>query len=840
MALKPGKYNPLLPDIELLDFSTKKRFGLKLEGSGALQIGTISQDDTVHVRQAGKRVGDFDEQRSWKGGRGIDRLSDRPDGYWDSKDAWTLSEGRAHPTLLWRFAKGLRSADFFLPDSTHSMGWKTLTGAAPYVAMSFTSSGFTTSYLRLWIRKHGTPGDLTISLYDDSSGSPGSSLDSVTLSASDVSDVLSKFQKFDFSNVLSSSTVYWIHIQCASTDNTNNHWDIGGYNDGSTGKSSTDGSTWAVANFDLYYYVANEDVARTFFTFFLDEAMYVVDAKEDLSTASQLYLNGDRGKATSATSTTLVQSTKSWVADRWIGAFVKIIRGTGAGQVREILDNDGTSLTVSAWLLTPDNTSEYIIYGTDWFTEITPAGLSLVSGNPVVVNRIVYFPQGAATLRTMVWNSTTAAHSFEDDSGAVKFLIKTTSASGIKLWGSNVSNLLYYASAVDYATSPTNLTWSGGQAIGDTTYPITGLAEKDGLIYIFKEDGVWWASDGLTTIAKLQGGLDKVPSADNGRGAIVHQQFLYHSWLHSVMRIYGSSHDDVGQDWSGWGLPDGREGVFSSFDSYTSLLIAGVDAGDGTSSVLGWDGLGWHELLRGYDAGLRIRMVKVQPCPETRNRLWIEIGGNLVYQELPYKKGSPRLDSGCRYMHEFVIESSAIDMGTASALAKFIKELTVYSKNLGGGSEIYVDFQVDDDVNTSTWTNATTVFESPESSAFLGLNNIRQFAYRLRVQVADNSLPVEILGVVPNGHARSPYKMVWTLRCKADMITAKGRLVRPDELMRWLLDNARVPGRIEMRSQYELAHKFWVIIHPPRMFPYRPAQNGKSEESVFTIVLEES
>jgi hypothetical protein len=43
-----------------------------------------------------------------------------------------------------------------------------------------------------------------------------------------------------------------------------------------------------------------------------------------------------------------------------------------------------------------------------------------------------------------------------------------------------------------------------------------------------------------------------------------------------------------------------------------------------------------------------------------------------------------------------------------------------------------------------------------------------------------------------------------------------------------------------MRSQYELAHKFFVIIHPPRMFPYKPGQNGQSEESVFTLVLEEA
>ena len=60
MAIKPGKYDPLKPDIELLDYKSKKRYGLRLEGASALQVGTISQDDTVHIRAAGKRVGEHD------------------------------------------------------------------------------------------------------------------------------------------------------------------------------------------------------------------------------------------------------------------------------------------------------------------------------------------------------------------------------------------------------------------------------------------------------------------------------------------------------------------------------------------------------------------------------------------------------------------------------------------------------------------------------------------------------------------------------------------------------------------------------------------------------------
>lgn len=842
-SIRPGKYDPLKPDIELFDYKSKQRYGLKLEGIGALQVGTISQDDSVLVRSAGKRVGDFDEQRNWKSGRGKENLNDSPEAFWDSQNAWTLTSNHVHQTLLWRFARGLRSCDFFMPDKSHSLSWRPLLGSSQYLSMSWSSSGFAADYVRMWVLRTGTPGDLTLKLHSDNAGDPGTVLQTVVVDTTDITDIVSVLQLFNFTGTetLSASTTYHISIYSSSADNKNNCWSIGGYSGGSTGKASTDGASWSSASFDPFYYVADADINRTWFSFFLDEAMYIVDKKDDLTTASKLYINGDRGKATSATATTLVQSTKSWIADRWIGAFVKIVRGTGSGQVREITDNDTTSLTVATWTVTPDNTSEYIIYGTEWFTEVGTTGLSVVYSEPLVVNRIVYFPQKSSTIRTMIWNTSTAAHGFEDDTGEAWFMVKSMDSVGVKIWAFGNDHKLYNAAAVDYATSPTNLTYSTGIVIGDTSKPPTGLVEKDGYIYAFKADGVWqvYVNGSTNVVIKLQTGIEKIPHPANGAASIAHQQFLYYSWLHSLIRMYGSSHDDVGQDWSGWGLPDGREGVFAALDSYTSLLIAGIDAGTGTSSVLGFDGIGWHEIVRAYDAGKRVRMVKVQPCQETRNRLWTDMGGDLVYQEMPYLKGSPRLDSGARYMHEAVIESSAIDMGTASGLPKFIKELTIYAENLGEGNEIYVDYQVDDDVHTSNWTYAGPALVSPESTVFFGLGNIRKFAYRLRIHSNDNTSPVDVLGVIPNGYARSPYKMVWTLRCRADNVISKGRLVKPDVLMRWLLDSARFPGRIEMKSQYELAHKFFVIIHPPRMFPYKPAQFGQPEESVFTLVLEE-
>lgn len=71
------------------------------------------------------------------------------------------------------------------------------------------------------------------------------------------------------------------------------------------------------------------------------------------------------GTATSATSTTLVNSAKTWTSGQWINYQVRITGGAGAGQIRTITANTGTTLTVATWTTTPDATSTYAIEGND-------------------------------------------------------------------------------------------------------------------------------------------------------------------------------------------------------------------------------------------------------------------------------------------------------------------------------------------------------------------------------------------------------------------------------------------------------------------------------------------
>ena len=87
-----------------------------------------------------------------------------------------------------------------------------------------------------------------------------------------------------------------------------------------------------------------------------------------MSTSSWMgsaYLPFASGTATSATATTLVNSAKTWTASQWVNSQVRIVSGTGAGQIRTITANDATSVTVATWTTTPDATSVYSIEGND-------------------------------------------------------------------------------------------------------------------------------------------------------------------------------------------------------------------------------------------------------------------------------------------------------------------------------------------------------------------------------------------------------------------------------------------------------------------------------------------
>lgn len=78
--------------------------------------------------------------------------------------------------------------------------------------------------------------------------------------------------------------------------------------------------------------------------------------------------------------TTVGKTGKTWTASQWVNSQVRITEGTGAGQVRTITANTGTTLTVATWTVNPDATSVFVIEPNDDF-------LYLIGNNAVTLYR---------------------------------------------------------------------------------------------------------------------------------------------------------------------------------------------------------------------------------------------------------------------------------------------------------------------------------------------------------------------------------------------------------------------------------------------------------------------
>jgi len=98
-----------------------------------------------------------------------------------------------------------------------------------------------------------------------------------------------------------------------------------------------------------------------------DVTQFILEAEEEVDriTNTTYWAEEDSGTASGGSSTTLVDSSKSWTDDDYIGDYCWVYGGTGSGQVREITDNNSTAITVSpAWATNPSSDSDYRIIHT--------------------------------------------------------------------------------------------------------------------------------------------------------------------------------------------------------------------------------------------------------------------------------------------------------------------------------------------------------------------------------------------------------------------------------------------------------------------------------------------
>lgn len=912
----PGAKNPT-HEISLSD--GVQTWGLRLDsGPEAIQEVPVTPS-TVHFSGGESKFGDWEpgmshiEQRTWEGGRGLADFVDDPTRYFDAKMAWTLTPGKIFPVPNWKYSEPNELFTEGYQNLPGDMAWRTLGGDYRSIAEPVTHSSNWATYdsVWLWLRRVGTPSaDLGVELWVKTSGYPDplqiQAQGSVTIA--EIPENESVLVKVDLSGGSALvGTESFIVIYGQLNDNAANHWEIGIDADGGTAFYN-DGTFWhSNAPFSIYHRMLSAGTDRKWHLFEYQGALYGVDVPTD-GTASNLFINGDRGMVTGASSTSLIDSNKSWASSQWVGAFIKIVAGTGAGQQKQITFNNATQIGIGAhgdsWEITPDTTSEYVIYHTPYWQRITGAVAIGNCSDVAVANEIVYlggFQKNA--IRRMRWNPAASppAHELAQDVGnlADHLYVISDAGNGLQIYRTNAA-----AATISRAAPVTawgvNLSFDADIPVGNSNLPVTKLFSHNGRLYAFKPDGrylietkkttlasgkatasaastltdadqFWttnaykakfvritagtgkgqerkissntatvltvaanWTTNPDTTseyeifhndyeVSKTLGEIGFIQSENNGEAALSYGLYSYFSWGgYALQRLYDASGnytlESIGPDREE-GLPDNRRGRIADLLGTPQGIIAAVQ-GDGFSSVLLLpdSANGWHEIFRGWASGEKIDHIFFQNS--YRPRLWIAIGGDLVYQDWPQHSFNSLKDSGLTYHHEAILISSTIDMG-AARLPKLIKEINAVVENLDSGIEVALDTQVNADVGSDRWITAGSFQINPEDSLDIGQGEVYQIRFRLRLRTGNESVPPVVHATVLEGFARTPVKYQWNLNLQvSDTLLKKsgvGSEPPPDAFLNWLKQAAISSRRIYMRAIWAQMDNRYVIVEPPKL-----------------------
>lgn len=188
------------------------------------------------------------------------------------------------------------------------------------------------------------------------------------------------------------------------------------------------------------------------------------------------------GMASSATGTTLVHTGKTWTVNQWAKSQVRIVEGTGVGQVRNITSNTADTLTVPAWGTNPDATSRYVIEPSDDY-------MFLMGNNAVTLYQYQISANTWSTLTPGVARAGAAATGFSANVPTnitdKAWLNENAYLNGRLIYsfrGGATATLDYYDIALN--------TWTNGLVYGNQTETFTSGSSYDvdgDNIYIIKE-----------------------------------------------------------------------------------------------------------------------------------------------------------------------------------------------------------------------------------------------------------------------------------------------------------------------------------------------------------------
>jgi hypothetical protein len=380
--------------------------------------------NSLKIQQGGTEHSDYDppyrsiEQGDLVGGRGLDDIVKDTTRFFDSYrlNTWN-SFSRVLKGPEEQYATGIRAneyshwwdaaddrnkAEIIIPNDTAS--WER------YYSYKFATTGsWTPTHIQLC---HGLLSDSPFyvswkaSIYSDNAGEPGTELYETANQSYGTRPL--EIETLALSEVGSPGTLngtYHMVIKAwtitPDTDYTYGMYVVGDDQvAANTVYTKTDESSWAAPATEIGMYFRIFPTEDEFEVFFFEHlnALYAAVSYRDMYNAQpKIFMNGWRGKATSTTPTTLVDTGQAWTVDDLIGCIVILHSGHGSWakkRWRVITDNDATSITVDDWEVEPEMGTRYAIVHHNTWTEVTGHGITGRITDVHVIDNIVYFMRG--------------------------------------------------------------------------------------------------------------------------------------------------------------------------------------------------------------------------------------------------------------------------------------------------------------------------------------------------------------------------------------------------------------------------------------------------------------
>lgn len=335
--------------------------------------------------------------------------------------------------------------------------------------------------------------------------------------------------------------------------------------------------------------------------------------------------------------------------------------------------------------------------------------------------------------------------------------------------------------------------------------------------------------------------LSTAENVHNGGGNVVHNVYLYFSFLYGLERFYRNNLDDVGPN-RDEGMPVGRRGFITSMRGYIGRFFYNYDVQNGYSCIMeSTSGTDHHEVFRSDTSGKRIRNIFIQVVPGgVADRLWFTEGDDVAWTYLPGNTLKEDTDSTFRHTHEAVLETGWIT-GNESDAVKLFSSVKLFTENTTSGRNIEWDYQKDGD---TTWTPVSTSFTSPPVQE-ISLNiSAKRLKLRFRMQTNSSTETPIIRAMVINATTRPEIRYTYSMRTvlgdnpinlRGDTeqgITADGVMTQLDT---WVANNTT----LTMNSLFTPYNAKTIFLEPVVTNPLTRVNDEKKERLEATIVMVE-